>query len=171
MPPEEKWWIVLADFGISKRADENNGPTTVIGGTTAFMAPELLGYLDRFRPKSIASFKAADMWALGDIIFQMLTRETTFRNPPDLMAYCNGQRQFQSDRLPTSTTDEDRDFITGIMAALPQDRRTTTQCIRHRWIELLHVEEELAALSLEQRSPLTPTMSSDQSASARWTNI
>ncbi|RYP80294.1 hypothetical protein DL770_006293 [Monosporascus sp. CRB-9-2] len=32
-PPGEKWWIVLADFGISKRGDEGNGPTTMIKGT------------------------------------------------------------------------------------------------------------------------------------------
>lgn len=46
MPPKEEWWVVLADFGISKRADESTGPTTVVKGTAMFMAPELLGYLD-----------------------------------------------------------------------------------------------------------------------------
>jgi hypothetical protein len=30
------------------------------------MEPELLGYLGQVRPKSIADFKTADMWALGD---------------------------------------------------------------------------------------------------------
>ena len=137
MPPEEKWWIVLADFGISKRADESNGPTTSIKGTTTFMAPELLGYLDQVRPKSIADFKAADMWALGEVIFQMFTGETTFQNPIELMSYCVGQRKFPSDCLPISATDDGRDFISNIMMVLPQDRRITTQCIQHRWMESL----------------------------------
>lgn len=129
MPPEEKWWIVLADFGISKRADESNGPTTAIKVTTAFMAPELLGYLNQVRPKSIANFKVADMWALGEIIFQMLTGKTTFQNPAQLMAYCVGQRKFPSNRLPISATDDGRQFVTGLMMVLPQNRITTTQCI------------------------------------------
>jgi WD40 repeat protein len=171
MPPEEKWWIVLADFGISKRADESSGPTTAIKGTATFMAPELLGYLDQVRPKSIADFKAADMWALGEIIFQMLTGETAFRSPVELMTYCNAQREFPSNRLPISATDDGHEFVTSLMMALPQDRITTTQCIQHRWLESLRVEEELAALNLEQSSPPVPEISSNETASAQWSRL
>jgi WD40 repeat protein len=171
MPPEEKWWIVLADFGISKRADESSGPTTAIKGTATFMAPELLGYLDQVRPKSIADFKAADMWALGEIVFQMLTGETTFRSPVELMTYCNAQREFPSNRLPISATDDGHEFVTSLMMALPQDRITTTQCIQHRWLESLRVEEELAALNLEQSSPPVPEISRNETALAQWSRL
>lgn len=175
MPPGERWWVVLADFGISKKAEESNGPTTAIQGTTAFMAPELLGYLDKIEPRSIADFKAADMWALGEILFQMLTSEATFRKPPDLVKYCSGQKQFPSDRLPTSATEEGRDFINSIMAALPRERKNTTQCIQHRWMGLLRVEEELTTLNLEQNSPQQSKLpmsetSSNELASALWTS-
>jgi WD40 repeat protein len=171
MPPEEKWWIVLADFGISKRADESSGPTTAIKGTATFMAPELLGYLDQVRPKSIADFKAADMWALGEIIFQTLTGETAFRSPVELMTYCNAQREFPSNRLPISATDDGHEFVTSLMMALPQDRITTTQCIQHRWLESLRVEEELAALNLEQSSPPVPEISWNETALAQWSRL
>ncbi|KAF7512426.1 hypothetical protein GJ744_001361 [Endocarpon pusillum] len=170
-PPEEKWWIVLADFGISKRADNSNGPTTVIKGTTTFMAPELLGYLDRLRPKSIADFKAADIWALGEIIFQMLTGETTFQNPMELMTYCIGQREFPLHRLPISAAADSREFIMRLMMVLPQDRMTTTQCIQHCWIKPLRTEEEFAVLNLKQSSPLIPEFPQNKSASARWSSL
>lgn len=171
MPPEEKWWIVLADFGISKRVDDSNGPTTTIKGTASFMAPELLGFLDQIRPKSIADFKAADMWALGEIIFQMLTGETTFRNPMELMTYCIGQRKFPSNRLPISAGDDGHEFVTGIMMAFPKNRMTTTQSLQHSWMESLRVKDGFGTLSLEQPSPLVPETSRNESSSARWSRL
>ncbi|KAF2233265.1 kinase-like protein [Viridothelium virens] len=47
--PPEAWWVKLTDFGISKRAGDRNAPSTV-----------------------------KDMWALGEIVFRMLTGEHTF---------------------------------------------------------------------------------------------
>jgi len=161
MPPEKKWWIVLADFGISKRANESNGPTTAIKGTDGFMAPELLGYLDDAKPKSIADFKAADMWAFGEILFQMLTGEATFQNPVEMMRYCLGQREFPSNRLPTAIADDGYEFIGSLMMALPRDRRTTTQCIQHRWIESL-VEDEFDTLKLEHKDLPMPENSRNE---------
>jgi serine/threonine protein kinase len=171
MPPEGKWWIVLADFGISKRADESNESTTTIKGTSTFMAPELLGFLDQVRPKTIADFKASDMWALGEIIFQMLTGETTFQNPMELMTYCLGQREFPSNRLPTSAEDFASEFVSSIMMVLPHDRMTTAQCLQHHWIESLHMEEEFSTPNLEQTDPSIPDFSQNESASARWSNL
>jgi serine/threonine protein kinase len=84
------------------------------------MAPELRGYLNQFRPKSIADFKAADMWALGEIIFQMLTSETTFQNPIELMKYCVEQVKFPSARLPISAADDGHEFVAGLMTASPK---------------------------------------------------
>ena len=134
MPPG-KWWIVLADFGISKRADEVTGPTTVIKGTVGFMAPELLGYSNQARPMDISGSKATDIWALGEIIFRMLTGEATFLNLFEFVAYCQGQREFPSDRLPLSTGDDGKEFISNLMTINPGDRMTTLQGLGHSWME------------------------------------
>ncbi|PVH91449.1 kinase-like protein, partial [Periconia macrospinosa] len=134
MPPDQKWWIVLADFGISKRADENNGAISTIKGTSAFMAPELLGILEDQKPRIMADFKAADMWALGEMLFLMLTGESTFQDPMDLMRYCFGQRVFPSHRLPSTVTDHGHEIVGGLMAIAPHSRFTTTQCIQHPWV-------------------------------------
>ena len=129
MPPQGKWWIVLADFGISKRVDESNGPTTTIKGILMFMAPELHGLLDQARPKLAADFKATDMWALGEIIFQMLTGEATFRSLVELMRYCLGQRKFPSNRLPVSVRADCYEFVTSIMTSFPHERMTTAESL------------------------------------------
>lgn len=144
-------------------------PTTAIKGTNGFMAPELLGYLDGISAKSVADFMAADMWALGEIIFQMLTGENTFPGPLDLMKYCTGQREFPCNRLPPSVTDDSREVLTGIMAASPQHRMTTTQCIKHNWMQSVHIEESLSSLDIEEDSMLLESQYSwDEPASARW---
>jgi WD40 repeat protein len=135
MPPTDKWWIVLADFGISKRADEVTGPTTTIKGTDGFMAPELLGYSNQARPRDISGSKATDIWALGETIFRMLTREATFPNPFEFVAYCQGQRAFPSNRLPSSTGDDGKEFISNLMKINPSDRMTALQGLGHSWME------------------------------------
>jgi hypothetical protein len=61
MPPNEKWWIVLADFGAAKWVEEGNVLTTPVKGTNAFKRPVLLRAPDFPRPADIPGLKAADM--------------------------------------------------------------------------------------------------------------
>ncbi|KAF2019615.1 kinase-like protein [Aaosphaeria arxii CBS 175.79] len=170
MPPEEEFWVVLADFGITKRGEETNGPTTAIGGTDIFMAPELRGYLDTHRPKSVAEFKTADMWALGEMIFQMLTGEATFRNPLELFPYCTGQQEFPFSRLPASVDGDGQDFIACLMKTMPQDRMTVTQCTEHPWMSTMTPNDPDDMDCDEMTSPASQ-VSLAEPASARWTNI
>lgn len=117
------------------------------------------------------------MWALGEITFQTLTGEATFQNPAEVMRYCTGQQKFPSNRLPVSITHLGHDFITKIMIASPQHRMTSTQCIHHRWMQSLHIEEEFGALGLEQNNPLeqsNPLVQEilwNEPASAQWSTL
>ena len=56
----------LADFGISRLVDDENGKIDHHAGTVAFMAPEML------RPGRFDPFKA-DIWALGITFFYLIT--------------------------------------------------------------------------------------------------
>lgn len=168
-PPDEDWWIVLADLGISRRA-ASSGPTTTIRGTDGFTAPELLGYPNHPRPRDISGLKAADMWALGETAFRMLTGKSTF-SAWGLMEYCKGVRAFPLEQLPSSIGDGGRDFITGLMAIDPYGRATTTQCLEHAWMGLQHVNDDFAWLDLGQKDgPRTADLEADvtRSASATW---
>lgn len=169
MPPKEQWWAVLADFGISKRADDKNAPTTT-KGTSAFMAPELLGYIKHQKPKVIADYKAADMWSLGEIIFQLLTGENTFTSPVDLMHYCKGSQKYPSERLPQSISVDGFQFIVNLMAPLSKNRITAAQSIRHRWMTSSTQQEE-GIPNLERGTMLEDQHSNSQLASARWSAL
>lgn len=171
MPPEEEWWIVLADFGISKRADESNGLTTTVKGTTAFMAPELRGLLDAVKMRPLAEFKAADMWAIGEIAFRMLTGEATFQGPREVIAYCEGRRNFPVHRLPTSARADCYEFVSQIMRAFPNDRMTTTQSLQHRWMKSQHVRKGFATRHSESFRPMVLETLPNESYSARWSSL
>jgi len=150
MPPNEKWWLVLADFGISKRVDPGNEPSAA----DDFMAPELLRSTNGDALERISDFKAADMWALGEIIVRMLTGEATFQNPRELMEYCSG-KPFPFDRPSLFITATGKDFISSLMAVHPKERLSTSQCIEHRWMssQRVNLTEELSGLHFEQNLP------------------
>lgn len=73
--------IKLADFGISKSFEGIELRTML--GTPGFLASEILGTLpQRFRSKGSNSYtKAVDIWALGRIVYNMLTLEDPFLTP------------------------------------------------------------------------------------------
>ena len=70
----------VTDFGIAKRLDEEGGPTRAgdILGTPAYMAPEQAGgAADKVGP-------AADVWALGVILYEGLTGRVPFQGTDTL---------------------------------------------------------------------------------------
>ena len=75
----------LADFGISKRVDLSDCIMTSGRGTVPCMGPELLGY----EPGNQVKFdlQAADMWAVGEMAFRMLTKQPAFSSYRALLSY------------------------------------------------------------------------------------
>lgn len=67
------WWVKVADFGISKRAKEASGMTTLMG-TPEYMTPEMLQ-----RGIVLEDLAAVDIWAVGVMTFNMLTRQAAFQ--------------------------------------------------------------------------------------------
>ena len=67
----DEQYVYLADFGLAKALEEGSDLTQTgyLIGTPEFMAPELID-----RPESVSS----DIYALGVLLYQMLTRRTPF---------------------------------------------------------------------------------------------
>jgi serine/threonine protein kinase len=83
--PPDNWWVKVGDLGLSKRAESDMASTT-IRGTENFMAPEVRGFPFTGDPMLANPF-AADMWALGEIVFRALSGRATFENPQALSDY------------------------------------------------------------------------------------
>jgi serine/threonine protein kinase len=122
-------WIKIGDFGLSKRVEDELGLTNTLKGTMGFIAPELHGFTSR------ETDYAPDIWALGEIAFQMLTKKPTFRNLGLLARYVHDAKLFPEDDLHEQQVhDQVIDFVRSTMCALPADRFTAQQGLEHPWI-------------------------------------
>ena len=132
----DPWWVKLSDFGISKRAADNLGASSTVKGTLRYMAPELLGFVESAEESDSRNAQAADMWALGEITFQMLTKEPTFKYIGLLSTYVRSPESFPSDVLRALDVSEvGINFINSIMQPKPEDRQTTAGALLQAWME------------------------------------
>lgn len=133
-PPEGEWWIKLSDFGISKRVDLSNCIMTSEEGTIPYMAPELFGH----EPGSQVpiDFQAADMWALGEMVFRMLTKQPVFPSYRALLGYTVRPGSFPKAVLDKQGVGgQATDFIRSLMEPQPEGRSTTKASLSHVWLE------------------------------------
>ncbi len=73
----KQWELKITDFGLAKRLDQDSGRTRAgeIMGTPSYMAPEQAGG----RVEAVGP--PADVYALGAILYELLTGRPPFRGP------------------------------------------------------------------------------------------
>lgn len=132
-PPTSKWWVKISDFGISKRVEGSIKVVSSIKGTIPYMAPELLFH----EPSSSNSInhQAADMWALGEMAYRLLTKTAVFPTHNALVNYLVDSNLFPTDNLNR------RDaglyavsFIRSLMEPHPDKRLTSETAMKHAWV-------------------------------------
>jgi serine/threonine protein kinase len=131
-PP--KWWVKLADFGLSKRLTESTLYQTKIG-TQSYMAPEILDYLDMDAINGEYYTNAVDLWAVGCIAYRIVTGVVPFSPGRSLMNYCDNKSLFPYDPLLDSGIKSlGSRFIRELLAPQPEERPSASQALNHAWI-------------------------------------
>ncbi|VUC28205.1 unnamed protein product [Clonostachys rosea] len=148
------WWVKLSDFGISRKAEEISTNFRTIVGTRSYLAPEILGIFspddndsdgkedeDDDRSDKEETYTAAvDLWALGAIIYQLLTNQGAFSKPRRLFNYVLRKAPFPSRLLAEAgISKECANFLEQLMAPAPGNRPSASQATLHAW--LLKVDE------------------------------
>ncbi|KAL3464528.1 kinase-like domain-containing protein [Aspergillus heterothallicus] len=137
--PPNNWWVKLADFGISKRVGDGKDMPTTTKGTPGYMAPELQELTERGEPYTI------DIWAAGEITFQLLTKTKTFPHAGALVRYIADIISFPFGSLQDAgVSDSCVEFILALMSPQPRDRPSAKEALETTWLkEALPIPDQL----------------------------
>ncbi|KAH7170890.1 kinase-like domain-containing protein [Dactylonectria macrodidyma] len=162
--PGPNWWVKIGDFGISKRAEEENTALRTLIGTEGYLAPEIIGFtFTQDSPESDAfSYTfAVDMWALGELTFRMVAQRPAFPNRQDLFNCVVRGYAFPTKALETVGASSDCcDFILKSMIADPGKRLTAYEASLHSWLQISRPSSRSSSTT-SKRNPAAPTISSD----------
>jgi serine/threonine protein kinase len=135
--PGPSWWVKIGDFGISKRVEDTTALRTVVG-TARYMAPELQHIYCPDEPETASEFvytAAVDIWALGEITYEMLVNQPLFVNGRQLFNFVVRGTTFPTEQLDTiGPSAHAGDFIKRCMAASPRMRLTAEHAMQHEWL-------------------------------------
>ena len=135
--PSERYTAKIADFGLSAEVHANvfHGHDNIneVMGTILFMAPE--------QATGQRYGKRVDMWALGIIVFQMLTGKHPFYQSGDTeesyiqrISKQNIQRLLQNSYEKYSISRNAQTLIDRLLARAISDRYKASQLFSHPWI-------------------------------------
>lgn len=142
--------LKLIDFGLSYFASTSSKTVPRRPGTVAYLAPELVVLeINKFSEgMDGVSFdgavkKSADMWAMGVILFRLLTGTIPFSSHGDsnvavvraILDYKENKTIKYGDDKFVSVSDNARKLIEGLLEKDPEKRLTAVQALQDPWIQ------------------------------------
>ncbi|KAF1957172.1 kinase-like protein [Byssothecium circinans] len=141
------WLVKIGDFGISKRAEEGMTALRTFGGSSGYIAPEILVKDNRLFPTAHVHDKlevekegfalVIDIWAVGSIIYRALCGVTPFET--GLLAYVNGKEFSAHELNEFSVSTEGIGLIRKLLEVYPDDRLTAAEALEDPWFNELQV--------------------------------
>ncbi|CAI7591897.1 unnamed protein product [Penicillium glandicola] len=166
--PPDDWWVKIADFGISKRIEDGLGKTTTMKGTPGYIAPELYEFTQGGTPYAL------DLWAAGEVMFQILTKQPTFKHPGLLFRYVQTPSIFPSNQLLANQVSQPGvELVLCLMDPTPTGRISAKDALQHKWMDQsFPYDRNLATPTYKPAYPTTTSaFDSMTEASASWNHI
>jgi serine/threonine protein kinase len=132
--PPEPWWIKIADFGLSKRVEDNRNGTSSVKYSMGFVAPEVLFPTKHEKENGIDQY-AVDIWAVACINVFMLTKNPPFSDLSDLSNYGKSD-EAALDQQQWRISDEGRELLMKMLIRDPAERPTAEIAMEHEWVAL-----------------------------------
>lgn len=115
----------IIDFGFALQLRSFEQRLRVFCGTPSYMAPELV------MGKEYSGF-CTDMWALGIVLFGMLTGRLPFEGQTESQLFSKIRRG--TFRFPEGVSELPQRLISGILRIDAPSRSTASQALQHRWV-------------------------------------
>lgn len=147
----------IIDFGFALQLRSADQRLRVFCGTPSYMAPELV------MGKEYSGF-STDMWALGIVLFAMLSGRLPFEGQTESQLYAKIRRGIF--RFPDGVSDLPRRVVAGILRIDALSRPTAAQALQHQWVRP-DVSEGGRAHTLSEPSRETRVRPSSVPASMR----
>lgn len=126
------WWVKIGDFGTSKRAVADTALHTPID-TVPYTAPEVLGYFDSTALHA-GYDKAVDMWSLGCVVYELVTKAKLHPSPAAVVGYCEGRLPFPEQNLVPRMSSDGIRFLRSLVVPDPRHRLTAEDALDHNWV-------------------------------------
>jgi serine/threonine protein kinase len=126
-----EWWVKLGDFGLTKKQADGTVYRTH-AGTEKYMAPELYFYVPGLNKETSEYTNAVDIWALGCIVYRIITRAVPFPSLLSLRNYSNCDEELLFEVL--SPMAEAEAFVQKLLTPHPAKRPTASAALEHSWV-------------------------------------
>lgn len=144
--------VYLADFGLAKSVEEASDLTLTgcLIGTPEYMAPELADG---------PAITSSDIYALGIVLYQMLTGSVPFKASTPMAIYC---KHIQARPLPPSLLNpaismQVERVVLRALEKNPQDRFKTVQEMADAYVQALNASARQTKMIVQESAFLTPS--------------
>lgn len=134
--PAPTWKVKIGDFGISKRVADDTVLRTMNQYTMAYSAPEMRAFVrDRSETDVYAYTDAVDIWALGVVVYELLTLKRPFSSDYNLLEFYDGKKEFPKSALIERAVSRDGiDLLLKMLQPVAQERPSASQALQSLWL-------------------------------------
>jgi len=126
-----EWWVKLGDFGLTKLQTDGTVYRTQ-AGSEKYMGPELFCYVPGLNAETFEYTNAVDIWALGCIVYRIMTRAVPFPSLLSLRNYTNYNEELLF-KVPSPMAEAEA-FVRKLLNPHPAKRPTASAALEHSWV-------------------------------------